>query len=139
MVRYAQRPWYNPLGCMASSPPAYVFLVFFTGLTLVWPIRYRISEYFERQRAGPHVELRQKAVMYYNEIEKMHRRQALVNQENLQNDNSGHRQQALMVAESLRMGHIDQEYNYWFAHQRDAIRAEKLLLEIKELKAKLAL
>ncbi|CCW62973.1 unnamed protein product [Phytomonas sp. EM1] len=138
MVRYAQRPWYNPLGYMAASPAAYVSMVFMISLTAVWPFRYRISEYFERQRAGPHVEIRQKAVMYYNEIERMHRRQAMVNQENLQNDNSGQRLQAAMVAEALKMGHADQEYNYWYAHQRDAIRAEKLLLEIEELKRKIA-
>lgn len=138
MVRYAQRPWFHPIGFMSYAPSSYAFLLVVTGVTAAFPFRYRISEYFERQRDGPHVEMRQKAVKYYNEMERMHRRQALINLENMQDDNFGGRQSATLMTEALRVGHLDQEQNYWHAHQRDTIRAEKLLEEIRELKAKIA-
>ncbi|KAG8344536.1 hypothetical protein ERJ75_000279800 [Trypanosoma vivax] len=137
MVRYAKRPWYTPLGFMNSSPQSYGALLVISGVAVTFPFRYKMSEYFERQRDGPHVELRRKAVIYYNELERMHRRQALQNQANIQDDDSPHRISSTLQAESLRMGHIDQEYNYWHAHQRDAIRAEKLLAEVKELQKRL--
>lgn len=75
---------------------------------------------------------------YYNEMERMHRRQALLNLECMQDDNFGGRQSAVLMTEALRVGHLNQEQNYWHAHQRDTIRAEKLLTEIRELKAKIA-
>lgn len=138
MVRYVQRPWYTPLGLMATSPTAYAPLMVGMAVVLVFPLRYHISEYFERQRDGPHVELRQKAVKYYTEMERMHRRQALVNLDSMQDDNGPHRLTAAMSVDALQLGQTDQEYNYWYAHERDAMRAEKLLLEIRELKAKMA-
>lgn len=136
MVRYAHRPWYHPIGFMSSAPSSYAFLMVIIGVGAAFPFRYSISEYFERQREGPHVEIRHKAVKYYTEMDRMHRRQALVNQENMQDDNFGGRNSALLLTEALRMGHVDQEQNYWHAYQRDATRAEKLLEEIKELKKK---
>ncbi|KAG5480202.1 hypothetical protein CUR178_06257 [Leishmania enriettii] len=138
MVRYVQRPWFSPLGFMASSPTAYVPMMTCIALAMTFPFRYQISEYFERQHDGPHVELRRKAVKYYAEMERMHRRQALVNLESIQDDNAPHRLSAALSVESLQAGHLDQEYNYWYAHERDAIRAEKLMMEIRELKAKMA-
>ncbi|RNF15421.1 uncharacterized protein Tco025E_05581 [Trypanosoma conorhini] len=138
MVRYAQRPWYTPIGFMSSAPHSYAGLLIAFGVAAVFPFRYKMSEYFERQRDGPHVELRRKAVMYYNEMERMHRRQALQNLSSLQEDDSGHRLSATLQGEALRMGHVDQEYNYWYAHQRDALRAEKLLTEVKELQARVS-
>nr|CCC93337.1 unnamed protein product [Trypanosoma congolense IL3000] len=137
MVRYAKRPWYTPIGFMSYSPHAYAPLLVVAGVAATFPFRYKISDYFERQRDGPHVELRRKAVMYYNEIERMHRRQALQNQANVQEDDASHRLSATLNAESMRMGHVDQEYNYWHAHQRDALRAEKLLSEVRELQQRL--
>lgn len=122
---------------MSSSPTSYVPMMVVCGVLAAWPARYRISEYFERQRDGPHVEIRQKAVKFYSEMERMHRRQALVNQENMQDDNFGGRNSATLMTEALRIGHLDQEQNYWHAHQRDSMRAEKLLEEIRELKTKL--
>lgn len=107
------------------------------GVTATFPLRYKISDYFERQRDGPHVELRRKAVLYYNEVERMHRRQALQNQANVKDDDSSHRISSTLQAEALRLGHMDQEYNYWHAHQRDALRAEKLLAEVRELQERL--
>lgn len=136
MVRYTQRPWFNPIGFMNSAPSSYAFLMVIVGVVGAFPFRYAISEYFERQRDGPHVEIRQRAVKYYTEMERMHRRQALVNLENMQDDNFGGRNSATITTEALRVGHLDQEQNYWFAHQRDAIRAEQLLAEINELKQK---
>ncbi|KAH9597682.1 hypothetical protein LSM04_007438 [Trypanosoma melophagium] len=138
MVRYVKRPWYTPLGFMNYAPQSYAPLLMALSVAVTFPLRYKLSEYFERQRDGPHVELRRKAVLYYSEMERMHRRQALQNQANLQEDNSTHRLSATLQAEALRMGHVDQEYNYWYAHQRDAIRAEKLLTEVKELQARIA-
>lgn len=138
MVRYAQRPWYHPIGFMSYAPNSYAFLLVAIGITAAFPFRYQIAEHFERQRDGPHVELRRKAVKYYNEMERMHRRQTLLNLENMQDDNFGGRQSAILMTEALRVGHLNQEQNYWHAHQRDTIRAEKLLIEIKELKAKIA-
>lgn len=137
MVRYTQRPWFNPIGFMSSAPSSYAFLMVIVGVAGAFPFRYAISEYFERQRDGPHVEIRQRAVKYYTEMERMHRRQALVNLENMQDDNFGGRNSATLTTEALRVGHLDQEQNYWFAHQRDAIRAEQLLAEINELKQKI--
>lgn len=139
MVRYANRPWYSPLGFMASAPTSYAPMLVLISVVAVWPFRYRISEYFERQRDGPHIELRQKAVKYYNEMERMHRRQVMVNQENIQDDNMPHRLSAHMSVEAIRQGRTDQEYDYWHAHQRDALRAEKLLGEVRELKQKLGI
>lgn len=138
MVRYVQRPWFSPLGFMAAAPSSYVWFMCGAAVVAVFPFRYQLSEYFERQRDGPHVELRHKAVKYYSEMERMHRRQALVNLDNMQDDNPGHRLSASMAVDSLKTGDLDQEYNYWYAHQRDAIRAEKLMMEIRELKAKIA-
>lgn len=106
------------------------------GVAAVWPFRYHISEYFERQREGPHIEIRRKAVQYYQEIERMHRRQAMVNQENLWDDNMPHRNTANISSEAMRKGFPDMEQSYWLAHQRDAMRAEKLLQEVRALKAK---
>lgn len=139
MVRYAKRPWFTPLGFMASSPTSYAPMLVFISLCALWPFRYHLSEFFERQKDGPHVELRQKAVSYYSEMERMHRRQAMVNQENLQDDNAPHRLSAQMSIEAIRQGRTDQEYDYWYAHQRDTIRAEKLLGEVRELKQKLGI
>lgn len=138
MVRYVQRPWYSPLGFMASSPSSYSWMLCAIAVTVVFPFRYQLSEYFERQREGPHVEIRHKAVKYYTEMERMHRRQALVNLDNMQDDNSPHRLSASISVDALKVGELDQEYNYWYAHQRDAMRAEKLMMEIRELKAKIA-
>ncbi|EAN93440.1 hypothetical protein C3747_99g851c [Trypanosoma cruzi] len=138
MVRYAKRPWYTPVGFMSYAPHSYAALLVFVGTTAVFPFRYKISEYFERQRDGPHVELRRKAVLYYNEIERMHRRQALQNLSSMQEDDSSHRLSATLQGEALRMGHVDQEYNYWYAHQRDALRAEKLLAEVRELQERVS-
>ncbi|KPA78262.1 hypothetical protein ABB37_06413 [Leptomonas pyrrhocoris] len=138
MVRYVQRPWYSPLGLMATNTPSYVWFMCASAVIAVFPFRYQISEYFERQHAGPHVELRHKAVKYYSEMERMHRRQALVNLDNMQDDNAPHRLSASMAVDSLKTGDLDQEYNYWYAHARDAARAEKLMIEIRELKAKIA-
>ncbi|KAG5505750.1 hypothetical protein JKF63_05086 [Porcisia hertigi] len=138
MVRYVQRPWYSPLGFMASSPTAYAPIMICVAITAIFPLRYHISEYFERQRDGPHIELRHKAVKYYSEMERMHRRQALVNLESIQDDNAPHRLSGVLSVESIQAGSLDQEYNYWYAHERDAIRAEKLMMEIRELKAKMA-
>lgn len=138
MVRYAQRPWYTPIGFMNSSPASFMPMVAVLGFLIVWPVRYRVSEFFERQRDGPHIEARHKAVRYYQEMERMHRRQTLNNLECMQQDNSPHRVSASMSAEALRIGNTDQEFNYWYAHQRDAIRAEKLLKEVRELKSKIA-
>ncbi|KEG15530.1 hypothetical protein DQ04_00051250 [Trypanosoma grayi] len=137
MVRYAKRPWFTPIGFMNYAPHSYAPLMMVIGVAATFPFRYKISEYFERQRDGPHVELRRKAVLYYNEMERMHRRQALQNQYSVQDDDSGHRMSATLQGEALRMGHVDQEYNYWHAHQRDALRAEKLLSEVRELQARL--
>eukprot|EP00796_Vickermania_ingenoplastis_P010035 gene10035-7010_t len=138
MVRYTQRPWYHPVGFMSSSPTSYAPLMFIIGITAAFPFRYALSEYFERQRDGPHMEIRQKAVKYYTEMERMHRRQALINLENMQDDNFGGRNSATLSTEALRCGHLDAEQSYWYAHQRDALRAEQLLAEVRELKMKLA-
>ncbi|CAD2220998.1 hypothetical protein AGDE_01619 [Angomonas deanei] len=138
MVRYVQRPWYSPLGFMASAPTSYVPLMVVTSLALIFPMRYRLSEYFERQKNGPHIENRQKAVKYYNELERMHRRQAMQNLENMQNDNSGHRNSVRLAEGGIRFGMVDDEMQYWRNYQSDALRAEKLLAEIRELKSKMA-
>ncbi|GET88354.1 hypothetical protein, conserved [Leishmania tarentolae] len=138
MVRYVQRPWFSPLGFMASSPTGYPFMMVCIAVGIIFPFRYQISDYFERQRDGVHVEMRRKAVKYYAEMERMHRRQALVNLESMQDDNAPHRLSAVLSVESIQAGNLDQEYNYWYAHERDAIRAEKLMMEIRELKAKMA-
>ncbi|KAK7194891.1 hypothetical protein NESM_000410600 [Novymonas esmeraldas] len=138
MVRYAQRPWYSPLGFMATTPTAYAPMLTCIAVAAIFPLRYQLSEYFERQRDGPHIDMRHKAVKYYAEMERMHRRQTLVNLESMQDDNAPHRHSSVMSVESIQGGHLDQEYNYWYAHERDAIRAEKLMLEIRELKAKIA-
>ncbi|EPY36913.1 hypothetical protein STCU_00344 [Strigomonas culicis] len=138
MVRYTPRPWYSPLGFMASAPTGYGPLLVAIGVVIAWPLRYQLSEYFERQKDGPHIELRQRAVKYYNELERMHRRQAMLNLENMEEDTSGLRLHATLSAEALRVGHTDMEYQYWNAHQRDAMRTEKLLMEIADLKEKIA-
>ncbi|KPI84419.1 hypothetical protein ABL78_6526 [Leptomonas seymouri] len=138
MVRYVQRPWYSPLGFMATAPSSFAWVICGCAVIAAFPFRYQISEYFERQRGGPHVELRQKAVKYYAEMERMHRRQALVNLESIQDDNAPHRLSASMAIDSIKVGDLDQDYNYWYAHGRDAIRAEKLMMEIRELKEKIA-
>lgn len=138
MVRYVQRPWYSPLGFMASSPSSYSWMIGLLAVVGVFPFRYQVSEYFERQRDGPHVEIRHKAVKYYTEMERMHRRQALVNLDNMQDDNGPHRLSASISVDAIKIGELDQDYNYWYAHERDAIRAEKLMMEIRELKAKMA-
>lgn len=138
MVRYTQRPWWHPIGFMSSTPTAYAPVLVIIGVTAAWPFRYSLSEYFERQRDGPHVEIRQRAVKYYTEMERMHRRQAMMNLETIQDDNFGGRNSAILATEALRVGHLDQEQSYWYAHQRDALRAEQLLAEIRELKGKIA-
>lgn len=123
---------------MATAPSSYVWLMAAAAVVAVFPFRYQLSEYFERQRDGPHVELRHRAVKYYSEMERMHRRQALVNLDNMQDDNSPHRLSASVSVDAIKVGDLDQEYNYWYAHARDAARAEKLMMEIRELKAKIA-
>lgn len=137
MPRYPQRPWYSPLGSMATGPHIYAMQLFSLGFIIFYPFRYRLSEWYERQSLSPDCQLRGKAVAYYHEMERQHKRQAMVNNPILMND-FGQNTSATMSADALKSGITDFEFQYWHAHQRDAMRAEKLVEEVKELQAKIA-
>lgn len=139
MPRYASRPWFSPLGYMASSPQSWPAMLMSLGVLGMFPFRYRFAEYYERQSMGPESEIREKAVRYYGEMERMHRRQALSNHPMWQQDDVDlHNVTAQMQVQSFRIGVTDNEYQYWHAHQRDALRAQKLLGEIEELQQRIA-
>lgn len=138
MARYPNRPWYSPLGFMATTPHSYGFVVVTMGFFFGYPLRYKLGEYYERQQLTPDAHMRAKAIAYYRELERTQRRQAMTNhQMYMQADLDGHQMSATGAANSLKIGVTDYEYQYWEAHQRDALRAEKLLKEVEELQAKI--
>lgn len=138
MVRYTQRPWYSPLGFMAHTPHSYGFFIGTLGFYLVYPFRYRYSDWSERMMPTKGQELQDKAVLYYRELERMQRRMAMFHNPVLQGFTDSHVASAAASSDSLNYGVTDFEYQYWHAHQRDAMRAEKLLAEVDELQRKIA-
>lgn len=122
---------------MAAAPHSYAMQVYSLGFIIFFPFRYRISEWYERQSLSPDSFLRQKAVNYYQNMDRSHKRQAMMNNPLLLDDFNGNTH-ARMTADAMKAGVLDYEYSYWIAHQRDAMRAEKLVEEVRELQAKIA-
>jgi hypothetical protein len=137
MPRYPKRAWFNPLGSMAAAPHTYALQVYSLGFIIFYPFRYRIAEWYERQSMSPDSQMRGKAISYYQNLDRTHKRQAMVNNPLLVNDFMGNTH-ANQSADALKAGVLDFEYAYWHAHQRDAMRAEKLVGEVRELQAKIA-
>lgn len=139
MPRYPRRGHFHILSIMATMPVQYAFAGTLVGFVLAFPIRYFIGHWFERQEASKQSELKHKAIRFYQEMERMHRRQASVNHTLLNNDAPEHRAAAAMMNESLKQGNSYAEESYWYAHNKDVYRAQQLLGEIRELKAKIQL
>jgi hypothetical protein len=136
MPRYPVRPWWHPLQFMASAPTAYpiVGIVLITGS--MFPFRYKIANYWERQRDTMSQPTKSKAIKQYRELERMYKREALFRLPLAQEDNPGARNQIQQQQTSFQIGVTDAEVHYWRSHQHDVMRAAKLQDEIKELKAK---
>lgn len=138
MVRYAQRPWYTPLGMMAHAPLGWpCFALAFFGL-VTWPFRYRISRYLELQQVNPQADLKNKAIMYYLQLDRFHKRVGHFNSSssNGQEDHMEVKAAAHQISASTMIGNTDAEQMYWHAYRRDMLRAERLVEELRELKAK---
>lgn len=143
MPRYQARPWYHPLGLMAMAPVHYAWCLFVGTIIVMYPARYRIADYWDRRRQGPEVQLRDKAVKFYQELERMNRRQALLNhphylQQNLNYTNAIAHNMTNVEGNKLSPLAGQSDRHYFVAHNKDALRAEKLLLEVRELQGKLA-
>lgn len=137
MARYPVRPWWHPLGMMAQNPAGYPWFIVSAFILLVFPWRYKISRYYERQRDSAGQCLRLKAIRMYHEIECMYRRETMWKHPMWMTDDSPlNRNHAIGMASNVALGHGEGEQSYWNAHQKDMVRAARLIEEIEELRAK---
>jgi hypothetical protein len=137
MGRYIKRGFYHPISFMAEQPVSYACLIIPIAIIIGAPFRYQIASYWERQNQSPQAQIRGQAIRFYQELERMHRRQAVMNHP-LMDDNPSIRTQVYAMNQSLMTGNPMAEEAYFYAHQRDVQRAQILLGEIRELKAKIA-
>lgn len=135
MPRYPVRPWFHPLQFMGSYPHCYPFMVGMMVMTGLFPYRYHIARYYERQKDTTGQYLRGKTVRIYREIERMYRRE--FQWRNMVNEDQRHTRISLFVQQSsFMLGQTDAEFQYWQSHQRDVMRAKKLQEEIASMKAR---
>jgi hypothetical protein len=137
MGRYVKRGYFHPIAFMAENPVSYAFWVIPISVFIAIPFRYQISSYWERQNQSPQAAIRAKAIMFYQELERMHRRQAVMNN-SWQDDNPAMRTSISNLNNAIRAGVGEADEMYFRAHKRDVQRAQILLSEIRELKAKMA-
>lgn len=137
MPRYPSRVWYHPLQVLASNPTGWPFLTTAIALIAVFPFRYKISRYYERQRDHPGDVWRAKAVRHYREIERGYKRQWHFNHAMYKDEQyPNHSTTASQGASMIMAGVTDSEHMYWHSHARDVKRAQTLLEEISALREK---
>ena len=134
MARYPVRPWYHPVQFMASSPIGYACLTVVIPMCILFPWRYKISRFFERQKDSPQQCLRQKAIRTYRELERMYRREAMYKHPFILGENEPNKNATTQQATSFQIGVTDQERQYWDSHMKDVTRAARLQDEIKALR-----
>ena len=139
MPRYPKRSMFHPLGVMASTPHSYCVLVTIAGLGAFGNWRYSMSSYYERQRPSPQQELKQRAIMYYKEIERMHRREALhYNMFWAQQDDFGPQTLITQMNRITRGGDTSHDVALLEVTKKDMDRAERIRDEIRAIKARMA-
>ena len=138
MVRYAKRVWYHPIAYMSAHLPSYQILCCVLALIIPYPFRNYFGAYYERMAGPLDIGMRQQAILFYNDLQDSETDTAKKHHpQNEKSTNLGARN-AASFAEQLRMGETNAEFSYWRAHQADVQRAEALICEIKDLKAKIA-
>ena len=138
MGRYVKRFIYHPISIMSENPVWYGISIIPMAVLFGYPIRFYLADYWERQNQSPQLHLRSQAIRFYQELERMHRRQAVSNHPIVNNDSPTMRTTANNMNRALRMGNVMAEESYFYAHKRDVQRAQLLLGEIRELKVKIA-
>jgi len=119
-------------------PIQYILGIFATAPVVLYPIRYKYSENMELQKKSRGEELRGQAIIFYAELERMYRRQAMQNHPIMQNDPIESRLTAVNMAGGVKYGNPTADESYFHAHYRDMVRTQELLKEIADLKAKIA-
>lgn len=136
-MRYPSRPWFHPLALMAQNPSGYAALISFLAVGVMFPWRYKIGRYHERQSGSAAQCLKQKTIRFYREIENMYTREALWKHPMWVSDETPMTKNiALAFWSGVNQGHGDSEHAYWSCYQRDMVRARRLIDEIDELRAK---
>ena len=138
MPRYPSRPFWHPKQIMATLPFCYPVITVSIGLCMIWPFRYKISRYYERQTDTAAQALKGKAVRLYREIERMHRREMTLGRNPATEQILGTQMSLPAQMISFQRGQTDAEYQYWESHQKDVMRARRLQQEIEDLKARVA-
>ncbi len=136
MPRYPVRPWCHPLTFMATMPMVYPVVLFTFWTLLIFPFRYKIARFYERQQDIASQAIKGKAVRVYRELERFHRREMTTPKNPLFDENMSTRMSLPMTMNSIATGKTDSELMYWESHQRDVMRMRKLQQEIEDLKAR---
>ena len=136
MPRYPIRPRFHPIEFMSHSPHLFP-LYYLIGVTVVlFPFRYRLARFYERQRQSPQTKMKGSAVKYYRDIEFKYRRESWWR--HIMWSNEGDYKAALVadvMNHEIREGSVHADSLYWRAHQKDVQRAGRLAKEIGELRA----
>ena len=138
MPRYPVRPWFHPKTVMASTPIAYGFYVMIIPMLIAFPVRYKISRWYERQTDTTCQAIKGKAVRLYREIERMHRRELTLSKNPIVDEVQSTRMSLPIQMITFQKGNTDAEWQYWESHQKDVMRAKRLQQEIEDLKARIA-
>ena len=136
MPRYPVRPWWHPKTWMASIPFMYPTLILGLWVAFLFPWRYKISRYYERQQDSAGQAMKGRSVRLYRELERMHRRELTFARNPINDELFGTRASLPVQATSFQKGQTDAEWQYWESHQKDVMRVRKLQQEIEDLKAR---
>lgn len=134
MVRYTQRPWYNPIGFMSQAPLSYPIMLMALAGLVTYPLRYHIADYWERCSQDPGDILKTKAILYYSELEVVGKRQAYMFGPQRQDYGLITNNDVRMVGEEIKKGLPSMDEEYFRVHYIDAMRVKSMQDEISELK-----
>jgi hypothetical protein len=138
MPRYSKKPWFHPLGWMQSNAMGYATVVPLLMCAVIYPWRFRVTRYWERQRDTDGDIARQRAIKTYREIERHYKREMTLAHPMYKDDfHPDHSTIAHVDSTSWFVGLTDHEAAYWRSHTRDVQRCQQLLDEMAELKKKI--
>ena len=136
MPRYPLRPRWHPIEMISHSPHLVGPFMFAAVTIVLWPFRYRIARFYDRQRQSPQTKMKAAAVKYYRDIEYKYRKEAWWRHALWSDDGDWGTARVMdAMQHELREGSIGMDSLYWRAHQKDVQRASRLASEIKELRA----
>ena len=138
MPRYPVRPFYHPKQILATMPFAYPFIFMMVSAAVLFPFRYKISRFYERQSNTRNQGLKGKAVRLYREMERMQKRETTFKGNPVYEENVGTRMSLPVQQHAFQKGMTECEFQYWESHQKDVMRARKLQQEIEDLKSRVA-